>query len=382
MIFSIMDRYLPEGIQLHDQTQNQELAREGSLSGDIATIDMSSASDTITRTLFWELFPLRFASLVYPYLGTHHTINGRKRVMQMMATSGNSLTFVLESLVFYAIDVAAHQFNQQVCGGIATRNVDCVHPVPSVYGDDQIIWSADYEVTVHFLEALGFIVNESKSYTGDSPFRESCGSEWYMGADVSSVYFPRRPIRGTATEKSVCAELTDARRDSFTGEMSTSLSSLISLQHRLYDVCQEASLFLAALAKETKPSLSSSPAGSRWDDLWDYVDDARVAYAPGVRKMVEAGVLPANLSPEQQEVYMRTLRLLPTVVYTNPSGEEIPSLVRRLYDVYKYQEFLRNGPRYADQLMRDLGVSERPLRLEEVYFTPTVRWRWIEASEA
>jgi hypothetical protein len=378
MIFSIIDRYLPANIRLHDQTQNQELARLGSLTGEVATIDLTSASDTIARSLFWELFPLRFARLVYPFLGTHHIVNGKSRVMQMMATSGNSLTFVLESLVFLAIDMAADQYYSLFSGELATRCED--YPVPSVYGDDQIVWSDAYDITVQFLQALGFIVNESKSYTGDSPFRESCGSDWYLGVNVASIYFPRRPLRGTVMAKAIKADTTDLVRDSYLGEVNTTLSSLVSLQHRLFEVCPDAALFIRGIVLETKPNMTSSSAGSKWGDLWDFIDTSRIVWAPGVKRNLDTVML-SKLPDDAKQPYQRKLRLLPTVEYARPQDAEILPLVRRLYDVYRYQEFLRQGPRYADEHMRALGISERPLPIEAVLFPPTIRWRWIEATE-
>lgn len=46
-VFTIIDRYLPDSIMIHDQGQNQKLAEQGSIDGDLATIDLSHASDCI-----------------------------------------------------------------------------------------------------------------------------------------------------------------------------------------------------------------------------------------------------------------------------------------------------------------------------------------------
>lgn len=45
------------GINLNDQTINQELAYRGSLDGSLATLDLSSASDSVTWVLCKELLP-------------------------------------------------------------------------------------------------------------------------------------------------------------------------------------------------------------------------------------------------------------------------------------------------------------------------------------
>lgn len=46
------------GVDIHDQSYNQRLAREGSLTGALATLDLSSASDTIAYGLVLDLLPI------------------------------------------------------------------------------------------------------------------------------------------------------------------------------------------------------------------------------------------------------------------------------------------------------------------------------------
>lgn len=57
-------RLLLHGLDLRDQTRNQTLARVGSIDGSLATIDLSSASDCISRLLVWDLLPYEWARVL------------------------------------------------------------------------------------------------------------------------------------------------------------------------------------------------------------------------------------------------------------------------------------------------------------------------------
>jgi len=54
----------------------------------------------------------------------------------------------------------------------------------SVFGDDCIVSSDDTREFIQLCESIGFIVNEEKSFSGDHPFRESCGGDYLQGYDV------------------------------------------------------------------------------------------------------------------------------------------------------------------------------------------------------
>ena len=52
------------GIDLNDQSINQELARIGSIDGSLATVDLSSASDSVTKQLVIAILPFEWSSLL------------------------------------------------------------------------------------------------------------------------------------------------------------------------------------------------------------------------------------------------------------------------------------------------------------------------------
>lgn len=168
------------GINLNDQTRNQRLAREGSRTGRLATIDLSSASDSVTVELCRQtLPPLWFAYLMDIRSPVTRLPDGTEHVNTMISSMGNGFTFELESLLFYALARTTSYF-------LGSREVI------SVYGDDIIIASDIAQDFTDVLHYFGFRVNPEKSFwTGT--FRESCGGHYDGGCDISPFYL-RSPI--------------------------------------------------------------------------------------------------------------------------------------------------------------------------------------------
>jgi hypothetical protein len=374
VVSSVVDDYLPSSIPIHDQTQNQVLAKFGSETGKLATVDLSHASDTISKMLAETVFPDLFWQRVKPLLGTHTVINDTVRLMQQMSTAGNALTFRLESLVFLAIAKASAALHTDWTHDDLISSVEiegCSYPVPSVYGDDIVVDARCEGALLYLLEALGFIVNESKSYfTG--AYRESCGVEYWNGIDVSSYYYPRFPIQGTIS-KQVNIDIS-YRRDSWTGELSSSLTSLIALQHRLYGVSLDASYLIACVVREAFPKMTMSPRGTLLDDLWEYDDTFEKRYAPAAEVVVEKGRYASDskriFRRVKLESQVRTAKFLPSVKYK--LERDVPANHLRLFELWKYQRFLEVGPRYEDPFLKSLSISSPPLTVEEAFGKPTV----------
>lgn len=168
---SIREGLRRHGVNLNDQSVNQRRAKLGSKTGHLATLDLSAASDTISKELVWLLLPYDWASMLDD-LRSKTTLwldTNRIETNEKFASMGCGFTFELESLIFYAASMA-------VCGS----NV-------SVYGDDIIIPSEHYREVVLVLQALGFSVNTAKSYS-EGNFRESCGFDAFGGHNVTPVY--------------------------------------------------------------------------------------------------------------------------------------------------------------------------------------------------
>ncbi|UUW21300.1 MAG: RNA replicase beta chain [Guiyang fiers-like virus 5] len=168
------------GVNLNDQSINRRLAQEGSRYGHLATLDLSNASDSVTRELVFQFLPIHWFTLLDSIRSEITIIDGHEHRNTMFSSMGNGFTFELESLIFFSIAKA-------VCYFSGTRGV------VSVYGDDIVVPSGASSLLIHALWFFGFEVNTSKSYdTGD--FRESCGGHYYGGFDITPFYL-RAPIR-------------------------------------------------------------------------------------------------------------------------------------------------------------------------------------------
>jgi len=167
------------GINLQDQSRNRALAQKGSKDGSLATLDLSSASDTVSYELVFQLMPIAWFSYLNSIRSPIINIDGERHECEMFSSMGNGFTFELESLIFYSLARATAYFT-------GTKGII------SVYGDDLIIPSSMYDSFSHILFYFGFSPNATKSFhTG--PLRESCGGHYWNGDDVTP-FFVRRPI--------------------------------------------------------------------------------------------------------------------------------------------------------------------------------------------
>lgn len=182
----IRHRLQKVGVNLDDQRRNQRMALAGSLDGRSATIDLSSASDTVSRWLVHELLPADWVAAMERCRSQYSVLpSGERILLRKFSSMGNGYTFELESLIFWAVSTTVTQF---ACKGdlLKDRRV-------GIYGDDIIVPVEAYGPLSEVLTALGFTLNAEKSFA-DGPFRESCGTHAYNGTDVTPFYI-RRPVR-------------------------------------------------------------------------------------------------------------------------------------------------------------------------------------------
>lgn len=171
------------GINLDDQSKNCRLSRSGSISNLLATIDLSSASDTVSLRLCKLLLPEKWYRYLCAIRSPKGTLPGGKVLRYSKISSmGNGYTFALESLIFASIVYAsAHTVGER-------WDVNRF----AIYGDDLIMPQHVCVVCMEFLRLLGFIPNDQKSYL-NGPFRESCGTDWYKGHHIRPVYLKEEP---------------------------------------------------------------------------------------------------------------------------------------------------------------------------------------------
>ena len=163
------------GINLDDQTLNQSLARSASRGG-LATIDLKSASDSISFELIRELLPPDwFEALLSCRTHASRLPSGEIISLQKFSAMGNGFTFELESLIFWAL-----------CSAVCSETIGREGLRAAVYGDDIIVTVKDFPAVVDILEFCGFATNPKKTYA-DGPYRESCGKHYFYGHDVTPI---------------------------------------------------------------------------------------------------------------------------------------------------------------------------------------------------
>ena len=168
------------GIDLNSQEKNALLAKESSISGYYATVDFSSASDSIAREVVREILPPRWFAMMDSCRSKVGKLSSEDQVIrwEKFSSMGNGFTFELESLIFFATAWAVKDYNGSE-GEI------------SVFGDDVVLPRSDYALFSSFSEYLGFRVNPDKS-CHEGWFRESCGAYWYDGLDCKPLYLKER----------------------------------------------------------------------------------------------------------------------------------------------------------------------------------------------
>lgn len=162
------------------QEEHKVLALIGSDDNSISTIDLSSASDSVTRSLVSKLCrdfylavnPVVSEEIMVPY-GPKFPYE-YKHELALWLTSGNGFCFEFETVLFHTLIRA--------CGAFCDNYV---------YGDDMIVTNNhDLQNLLKALVFFGFTPNEDKTFI-DGAFRESCGADCYEGHNVRGTYVKR-----------------------------------------------------------------------------------------------------------------------------------------------------------------------------------------------
>jgi len=177
-LLSVAGLNLQHGQALHDQ-----MACSASLSGESATIDVRQASDTVARMAV--KVSLAYADQWYSVLDALRSpktrVDGKWVVLEKFSSMGNGFTFELETLIFYALCIAA-------------TGLKIGDPRVKVYGDDIIVPTEHANKVLKALNMFGFTPNEKKTFLS-GPFRESCGGDYFMGERVTPLYLKTDPCQ-------------------------------------------------------------------------------------------------------------------------------------------------------------------------------------------
>lgn len=174
-------------IDLFDQGKSGKMVLQASLDGKHATVDLSDASDRLSCFVVERMFrrnpPLLTALHAARTRYVRFNRNGHREFLKFkkFVSQGTSTTFPVQSLVFLIIAITSCIGND-----VSWRSIMRLRRSVRVYGDDIIVPTHGYEDLKFLMTRLGLKVNDKKSFATGS-FRESCGTDGYLGYDVTPI---------------------------------------------------------------------------------------------------------------------------------------------------------------------------------------------------
>lgn len=226
---SIISKHLRSCVRLDDQTFNRSMAGRAFRDG-FSTVDLSSASDNLSAVLCWYLFSgvpnwrRALFSLRSDFVG----FPTREVRLIAMSPMGSAICFPVQTIVFTVMALAVTMDTLR-CSYIEAKRL------VRVFGDDIIL--PEGVTTDRLLSALqdvGCEVNYEKTCTR-TPFRESCGGEWFRDIDVSVI---RNRFYHGPCDRSIKWHpvLLDLQRKFFLAGYRNTASLLISWAKEIYPV--------------------------------------------------------------------------------------------------------------------------------------------------
>jgi hypothetical protein len=210
---SIRDGLLRDRVTLHDQSNNANACKFGSVTGLCDTIDLSAASDSVSWELVKSIFPTKvLIDLAATRTNVVQLPDGTDFKVSKFAPMGSALCFPVQCIIYSAIVIladVAHRTGREYSDPMLAKDGRFLPMLRKIcrpergseysffpfqtYGDDIV---CDMQITssvMDILKELGFSVNESKSFRSDSAIRESCGKYYFNGRDVSFFRYSLSP---------------------------------------------------------------------------------------------------------------------------------------------------------------------------------------------
>lgn len=239
-----------------DQSPNRAKAREGSVSGRYATIDLSEASDRVLASLVLDAltpWPTVKEAVMASRSSCSELPSGKIVSLRKFASMGSALCFPIEvmafsAIIFMSLREADGQPPESVLRMFSAGEV-------RVYGDDIIVPVKCVSYVEGFLETYGLRVNRSKSFS-NGKFRESCGGDYYDGKDVTPVRVRRDlPLSKQHVQELVSASATaNLLQDAGYGEASEYLHQICESILRIYPDIPRDSDLLGRWSYDPRPS--------------------------------------------------------------------------------------------------------------------------------
>lgn len=157
-------------VDLYDTSKGHRLI-SGENHKRYATIDLSDASDRISKAQVWKAFRGLPQMRSWLFACAPKTVEGKS--IKTFNSMGCGTCFPVMTMMFTAMLAAL----SDQCG----CSLDF-----RVYGDDLIVRIDDYDHVMSALAAMGYKPNLSKSFVR-SPYRETCGIETFNGVDITPL---------------------------------------------------------------------------------------------------------------------------------------------------------------------------------------------------
>nr|QDH87060.1 MAG: RNA-dependent RNA polymerase [Leviviridae sp.] len=170
-----------------DQIPNREMACEGSLTKNLATLDLSEASDRVANQ------HVRRMVHRFPWLSQGLDVTRSRKAdvpghgvirLAKYASMGSALCFPVEATFF--LSVVFLGISRELSKPLTRGKIRSFHGKVRVYGDDIIVPVRYVRSVITALEDFGLRVNVDKSFWNGN-FRESCGGDYYAGDNVTTI---------------------------------------------------------------------------------------------------------------------------------------------------------------------------------------------------
>lgn len=182
------DRLVGPMIGFEDQDPNREMAKIGSSTGRLATLDLKEASDRVPYRLVEKLVK-PIAPHAWEAMDASRSrradVRGSVRTLNKFASMGSALCFPTEAMFFLSVVfvglLRAHHGTR-----LSVEFLQSMHGQVRVYGDDIVCPAYAADSVREALRDFGLVVNEGKSFS-HGKFRESCGGDYFDGEFVTPV---------------------------------------------------------------------------------------------------------------------------------------------------------------------------------------------------
>lgn len=250
LLMQYVDRHwlMSKSIRFRDQTRNQEACRQAYANGSV-TLDLSNASDTVSAALVWYLFAgvPTLRSQLFCTRSQYMDVKGERIRITAFSPMGSAVCFPVETLVFWALSMASVRFVQHHWSdGSKDPSLPSESEMASavaVFGDDIIVPDYALAVLIGTLTEVGCEVNTSKTCSL-TPFRESCGAEYFNHTDVAIIR--------------------NRRYDYDDSKEIINIPALLDLQRKFF-LCglYNTAALLRQWAEEIRPIVTQTPPGTR-----------------------------------------------------------------------------------------------------------------------